>query len=193
MGPTVTIEKAANILQVTTKTIRNYIDRGFLESDKWNGMIQIQLHEVLEIAKKKNVKLDSDLETAEGIQDIQQQVKQIEQAKRLAKAEVFENLLNEKKQENQQLLDRVNQLEASSAAGWSEVRSLEKKLDKAECDLEMQNKALQNAREEHNWLRREQERIAGELVDHKSTIKNLRQKISDLESQLHIQSLFQNE
>ena len=47
------ISEAAEILKVTDKTIRNYINKGFLKPEKWNGSWRISHTEISEIFWKK--------------------------------------------------------------------------------------------------------------------------------------------
>ena len=47
------ILEAAKILQVTDKTIRNYINRDFVKAEMWNGTWRIPHEDISELFRKK--------------------------------------------------------------------------------------------------------------------------------------------
>ena len=47
------IPQAAKVLKLTDKTIRNYIDRGFLTAEKWNGSWRIEKRTLMKSYWKK--------------------------------------------------------------------------------------------------------------------------------------------
>ncbi len=116
------IPQAAKVLKVTDKTIRNYIDRGFLRAEKWNGSWRIEKGTLLELYWKKygNTMESSSLErnyvqVPLGEYDwLQRQSGQLEASERLV-----EGL----KADLERSLSKVTELEASSASGWTEART----------------------------------------------------------------------
>ena len=74
------ILEAAKILQVTDKTIRNYINRGFLKPDKWNGSWRISYTEISGLFWKKfGKRLDRDEKALRtNIQELNERNAQLE-------------------------------------------------------------------------------------------------------------------
>ncbi|MDP6037739.1 MAG: helix-turn-helix domain-containing protein, partial [Candidatus Latescibacteria bacterium] len=125
------ISEAAEILKVTDKTIRNYINKGFLKPEKWNGSWRISHTEISEIFWKKfGKKLDQDggigIETQNQI--IVEKTEYEDQQRDLGKLSALE--LNEKtlRANIQELNERNAQLEASAASGWTEARAIKEEV-----------------------------------------------------------------
>ncbi len=112
-----TIVQASQFLSVSTKTIHNYIKKGILKANKWNGMWFVENRSIIEMNSKinrtklefKNTQKDPKTphETSfwvdkEHYEELLRQAGQIRAA---------ENLLIEYKSQNQGLLDRIKELE----------------------------------------------------------------------------------
>jgi len=185
MSGTVSILDASKILGVTEKTVRNYIKRGFLTPEKWNGMWQIPEHEVMEICKKKNGKKDQD-STQFQAQEIGVSKSELSQyLLRAGKLEAFETLVLQQRDEIKQLSERIIQLEASSASGWSEARLTQENNESMKKELEARRETEQQLKEELGWLRREKQKIQEGYLEFQERERLLRCKIKDLEDQLY--------
>lgn len=112
-----TILQASRFLNVSTKTIHNYIKKSLLKASKWNGVWFIEHGSIMEVKMKINrskmefsptqKNLKEPYKTSfwvdkEHYEDLLKQVGQLRAA---------ENLLVEYKSQNQQLLERVKELE----------------------------------------------------------------------------------
>ncbi len=180
------IPEAAKILQVTDKTIRNYINRGFVKPEKWNGTWRISRKEVAELFWKKFGKnLDRNSEDAghKPNQILVEKSKFESQQQKLGKLEVIETSERELRAEIRNLNERNAQLEASSASGWTEARALKEELEKTREDLHAKKENEQQARQDANWLRRELNDVRITAQRRHETIQRLReenQRLSDL-------------
>lgn len=131
----VSIPQAAKVLKVTEKTVRNYIDRGLLGAEKWNGSWRIQKENLLEIYCKKYGNPGG----SEG-QFVRIPLQEYDRMQRRAgRLEAGEGRVEALKAELEVCRRKVIELESSSASGWTEVRTLreerealEKRLEKSE-------------------------------------------------------------
>lgn len=188
MANTVSISEAAKMLEVTEKTIRNYIKRGLVSPEKWNGMWQISTREIKEIYSKKNGtnRIDNVLEDlAIGVSKDEYS----EQMIGLGKLQAYENHLADQKSEIEKLNTRIVQLEASSASGWTEARAAQQRNQEMADEIsELQEKDIVQ-REELAWLRREKDGLGKQLEKEEKRNRKLVQKVKALEDQLHLQSV----
>ena len=180
------IIEAAKILKVTDKTIRNYINRGFLKPEKWNGTWRISRDEIEELFRKKFGKkmMENPIDISHNPNQILVEKSEFEaQQQQLGKLAVIETVERELRAEIRSLNDRNAQLEASSASGWTEARALKEELEKTREELNMAEERGKKAEQDANWLRRQQKEV--EITAQKSaeTIQKLReenQRLSDL-------------
>lgn len=182
------ISEAAEILKVTDKTIRNYINKGFLKPEKWNGSWRISHTEISEIFWKKfGKKLDQDggigIETQNQI--IVEKTEYEDQQRDLGKLSALE--LNEKtlRANIQELNERNAQLEASAASGWTEARAIKEEVDRAREELKAEREAGNEAREDATWLRRELDQAQIRSDTQNTLIKDLRAENERLAAQLY--------
>ena len=180
------IHEAAKILKVTDKTVRNYINRGFLKPEKWNGSWRISRNEIEELFRKKfgkNIK-ENQIEISYNPDQILVKKAEFEaQQQQLGKLAVIETVERDLRAEIRSLNEKNAQLEASSASGWTEARALKEELEKTREELNMAKEREKQVEQDANWLRRQQEEV--EITAQKSaeTIHKLReenQRLSDL-------------
>lgn len=192
MPRTMSISEAAGVLQVTEKTIRNYIKRGFLLPDKWNGMWQIPEDQIVEIHGKKNGK-SNDLSAVQQSDEIGVSKSEFSQhMQRAGKLEAFEALIEHQRVEISKMSDRIIQLESSSSAGWSEARSAQQQRDELKTALDKFREENQQLREEVNWLRREKSNLEQGSETSEKTKTSLLRKVKELEDQLYLQAIISN-
>ena len=180
------IIEAAKILKVTDKTIRNYINRGFLNPEKWNGTWRISRDEVQELFRKKFGKkmMENPIDISHNPDQILVEKSEFEaQQQQLGKLAAIEIAERELRAEIRSMNERNAQLEASSASGWTEARALKEELEKTREELNMAKEREKKAEQDANWLRRQQKEV--EITAQKSdeTIQKLReenQRLSDL-------------
>ena len=180
------ITEAAKILKVTDKTIRNYINRGFLKPEKWNGTWRISRDEIEELFKKKFGKkmIENQINLSHNLDQILVEKSEFEaQQQQLGKLAAIETVERELRAEIRNINERNAQLEASSASGWTEARALKEELEKTREELNMAEEWGKKAEQDANWLRRQQKEV--EITAQKSaeTIQKLReenQRLSDL-------------
>ncbi len=180
------ITEAAKILKVTDKTIRNYINRGFLKPEKWNGTWRISRDEIEELFRKKFGKkmIENQIDISHNLDQILVEKSEFEaQQQQLGKLAAIETVERELRAEIRSMNERNAQLEASSASGWTEARALKEELEKAREELNMAKERGKKAEQDANWLRRQQKEV--EITAQKSaeTIQKLReenQRLSDL-------------
>ena len=180
-----TIPQAAKYLKVTEKTIRNYIDRALLGAEKWNGQWRIPESAIIEIYEKKFGKkrsfkfpeVDDFMRISQG--------EYAEQQKKLGQLEVDEGLIVELKGEIKALHERLIQLEASAASGWTEARNAKEDLKIARESLEKAVNQTHQAQEEIGWLRRELESLRKESATSHRLIKTLERRNAELFEQAH--------
>jgi len=190
MNDTLSITEVSEMLKITDKTVRNYIKRGFLNPEKWNGMWRISRQEVLEIYKKKNGN-NKVLDKSSAVPGIEvPQGEYLEQMIGLGKLQAYERLLGEQKEELLKAMDRIIQLEASSAAGWTEARSAQSQCESLRKDIAEMRRNQSTISEELAWVRRENERVVRQLEDQIALDKKRCLRIKTLEDQLHASSLF---
>lgn len=180
------IHEAAKILKVTDKTIRNYINRGFLNPEKWNGSWRISRNEIEELFRKKfgkNIK-ENQIEISYNPDQILVEKAEFEaQQQQLGKLAVIETVERDLRAEIRSLNEKNAQLEASSASGWTEARALKEELEKTREELNMAKEREKQVEQDANWLRKQQEEV--EITAQKSaeTVHKLReenQRLSDL-------------
>ncbi|MBT3604392.1 MAG: helix-turn-helix domain-containing protein [Candidatus Latescibacteria bacterium] len=182
---TVSISEAARMLEVTDKTIRNYIKRGFFVPKKWNGMWQISKKEVREIYRKKT---GLHLEGATGVVSSIGVSKDeySEQMIGLGKVQAYEVHLKDQKDEIEKLNTRIVQLEASSASGWTEARSGQLQIQGLVDEVTNLRDKERAQSEELAWLRREKDLLARQSLDQEIASRKLVLKLKGLEDQLHL-------
>ena len=180
------IIEAAKILKVTDKTIRNYINRGFLKPEKWNGTWRISRGEIEELFKKKFGKkmMENQIDMSHNPDQILVEKSEFEaQQQQLGKLAAIETVERELRAEIRSLNERNALLEASSASGWTEARALKEELEKTREELNMAEERGKKSEQDANWLLRQQKEV--EITAQKSaeTIQKLReenQRLSDL-------------
>ncbi len=160
-----TIDQAAHLLKVTTKTVRNYIDREFLKAQKWNGAWRIPKENIMEIYRKKYGKIiESErlerLESEPLVQLHRDDYDRLQQ--RVGKLDAVERTLAERTAEFRALSERQAQLEASSASGWTEARKYKDDVEGLRENLHSADKAREEAALTAHWLRKEMNRLGEE-------------------------------
>ncbi len=133
----VSIPQAAKVLNVTDKTVRNYIDRGLLSAEKWNGSWRIQKEDLIEIYYKKYGKKMVLSAGGNETHFVRIPIGEYDGLQRRAgRLEAGRQQVEELKAELELAQRKVIELESSSASGWTEARThreerevLEKKLD----------------------------------------------------------------
>lgn len=190
MSETLSISEVSDFLKITEKTVRNYIKRGFFKPEKWNGMWRISKDEVLEVYKKKNgnKELQDKTSVVSGFE--MSKGEYLEQMIDLGKLKAYGELLKEQKDELLKAADRIIQLEASSASGWTEARSAQNRCDSLGKDMVQMRKQLNDLGEELAWVRRENERLVRQFESQLDLNQKMCSKIRSLEDQLHSSSLF---
>jgi chromosome segregation ATPase len=155
---TVNIPQAAKLLKVTTKTIYNYLEKGIVDAKKWNGSWRIAHGNVMELYKKK---YGISLETTAGEVDSRFiEVRPNEFARlneSVGRLEVMKSENENLRSEAMKLHERVAELEASAASGWTEARKCKEELDNS-------NHTQGNLREEHRESLMEREILKRELA-----------------------------
>lgn len=173
-----TIDQAANLLKVTTKTVRNYIERDYLNARKWNGAWRIPKEDLLETYRKKYGK-QVEPERLEGPQS--QSLVQLQRddydllQRRVGKLDAVERALAERTAELRALSERRTELEASSASGWTEARRYKDDIQGLRESLRAAEKAREEAALTAHWLRKELDRLGKEqsrLADQNRTLEN---------------------
>lgn len=178
-----TISKSAKILKVTDKTIRNYIDKKILRAEKWNGSWRISEKNLLEIFEKKfgkrnPVELFREAPENDSIRLSSKDFADLQ--KKIGQSEADFKYVQELKQDLKTIGERVIQLEASAASGWTEARTAKQDLSKTRDYLKAaQEHEIQN-HEEINWLRREMDRLKSDLHESNILIKTLERQNSIL-------------
>ena len=186
------ISEAAKILKVTDKTIRNYINRGFLKPEKWNGTWRISRDEIEELFRKKFGKkmMENHIEMSYNPDQILVEKSEFEaQQQKLGKLAAIEIAEKELRSEIRSANERNAQLEASSASGWTEARALKEELEKAREELNIAKEREKQAEEDANWLRRQQEEQQESTQRSAETILKLREENKRLSDLLYRQAL----
>lgn len=186
------ILEAAKILQVTDKTIRNYINRDFVKAEMWNGTWRIPHEDISELFRKKFGKpLDRiSAETHREPNRILVEKSEFEnQQQKVGKLAVIETREKELRAEIRNLNERNAQLEASSASGWTEARACQAELEKTREELHMARENEKRAQQDANWLRRERDEMQMTAQRRAETIKRLREENQRLSDVLHQKAL----
>lgn len=186
------ILEAAKILQVTDKTIRNYINRDFVKAEMWNGTWRIPHEDISELFRKKFGKpLDqNDVETRHEPNQILVEKSEFEsQQQKLGKLAVLETREKELRAEIRNLNELNAQLEASSASGWTEARAFQAELEKTREELRVARENEKRAQQDANWLRRERDEMQMTAQRRAETIKRLREENQRLSDLLHQKAL----
>lgn len=171
-----TIDQAANLLKVTTKTVRNYIDREYLKARKWNGAWRIPKEDILEIYRKKYGKLLAP-ERLDGLHN--ESLVQLDRGdydqlqQRIGKLDAVERALAERTAEIRAMNERQAQLEASSASGWTEARKYKDDIEGLHESLRAAEKTREEAALSAHWLRKELKRLGEERNSLKEKAKAL--------------------
>ena len=195
------ILEAAKILQVTDKTIRNYINKGFFKPEKWNGTWRISREEIEELFRKKfgkqmeenpiDVSRDSEKFTSTTAPD-QLLVAKSEfetQQQKLGKLAVIETVERELRAEIRSLNERNTQLEVSAASGWTEARALKEELEKTREELHKSKEREKQVEQDANWLRRQLKDAEITTQRRAETIQKLREENQRLSEALYQQAL----
>lgn len=112
-----TIVQASKFLSVSTKTIHNYIKKGILKANKWNGMWFVENGSIIEINMKLNrskIELKDLRKLSKGPHETSFWVDKRhyeELLRQVGQLRAAENLLVEYKSQNQRLLDKIKELE----------------------------------------------------------------------------------
>lgn len=186
------ILEAAKILQVTDKTIRNYINRDFVKAEMWNGTWRIPHEDISELFRKKFGKsLDRiSAETRREPSRILVEKSEFEnQQQKVGKLAVIETREKELRAEIRNLNERNAQLEASSASGWTEARACQAELEKTREELHRARENEKRAQQDANWLRRERDETQMTAQRRAETIKRLREENQRLSDVLHQKAL----
>ena len=186
------ILEAAKILKVTDKTIRNYINRGFLKPEKWNGTWRISRDEIEELFRKKYGKKmrENQIDMSYNPDQIIVEKSEFEvQQQQLGKLAAIEIVERELRAEIRNLNERNAQLEASSASGWTEARALKEELEKTREELNMAKEREKQAEQEANWLRKQQKEEEKTAQKSDKTIHKLREENKRLSDLLYQQAL----
>ena len=186
------ILEAAKILQVTDKTIRNYINRDFVKAEMWNGTWRIPHEDISELFRKKFGKpLDRNpAETHREPNRILVEKSEFEnQQQKVGKLAVIETREKELRAEIRNLNERNAQLEASSASGWTEARACQAELEKTREELRVARENEKRAQQDANWLRRERDEMQMTAQRRAETIKRLREENQRLSDVLHQKAL----
>ena len=188
LANSVTIKDAAKLLHVTDKTIRNYIKRGFLKPDKWNGAWQIARGDLVGMRRKKTGKSTEEPISFSGIEVSREEYGQ--QMIAFGKVQAYEDLLRHQKEEISRWTDRVAQLEASGASGWAEARNARAECKSLKSQLESIEIEATRTRDALKWMQREKDGLAQNLSEECDRNRRLVEKIKDLEGQVHMLGLF---
>ena len=186
------ILEAAKILKVTDKTIRNYIKRGFLKPEKWNGTWRISREEIEELFRKKNGKKmrENHIDVSYNPDQILVEKSEFEtQQQKLGKLAMIEIAERELRTEIRNLNERNAQLEASSASGWTEARAMKEELERTREELHETKKRENQAQEDANWLRKQQKEAEISAQKSSETIQKLREENQRLSDLLYEQAL----
>ena len=195
------ILEAAKILQVTDKTIRNYINKGFFKPEKWNGTWRISREEIEELFRKKFGKqmgenpIDMSRDSEKfigGTAPDQLLVEKSEfetQQQKLGKLAVIETVERELRAEIRSLNERNTQLEVSAASGWAEARALKEELEKTREELYKSKEREKKAEQDANWLRRQLKDAEITTQRRAETIQKLREENQRLSDLLYQQAL----
>lgn len=193
---TFSIPQAAEILQVTDKTIRNYMDRGFIQAEKWNGAWRINQKNIAEIFDKKFGKNLASHEKSMSAFQGEITISRHEYdrlQKESGKLETVELHLKDRNERLTELNERVIQLEASVASAWTEARKYKEDLDEAKERSQLAQKQAEEAREESRWLRKEWERLQEKQKEAEGRIDALETSLHEKEEALMVfRSEFQN-
>lgn len=186
------INEAAKILKVTDKTIRNYINRGFLKPEKWNGTWRISRDEIEELFRKKFGKKirENQIDMSHNSDQILIEKSEFEaQQRQLGKLAAIETVERELRAEIRSMNERNAQLEASSASGWTEARALKEELEKTREELNMAKEREKQAEQDVNWLRKQQKEEVESTQRSAETIQKLREENKRLSDLLYQQAL----
>ena len=186
------ILEAAKILQVTDKTIRNYINKGFFKPEKWNGTWRISRKEIEELFRKKFGKNlgENHIDVSYNPDQILVEKSEFEvQQQKLGKLAMIEIAERELRTEIRNLNERNAQLEASSASGWTEARALKEELERTREELHETKKRENQAQEDANWLRRQQKEVEISAQRSVKTIQKMREENQRLSDLLYEQAL----
>ena len=177
------IPQAASALKVTTKTVRNYIDRGLLPAEKWNGAWKIRERDVVELYWKKYSKHMEGTEpqetrAEEGTRVPKEQWEELQ--RRSGRLEAAETLIKDQRAEIRQALERAAQLEASAASAWTESRNLREQVELLRARVGELESAIEKISAEKAGLsleldrtRRDSETVQGRLEALETTVEDL--------------------
>lgn len=123
-----TIAQASRFLDLSTKTIHNYIKKKILKASKWNGMWLIENGSIMEVNMKLNrskIEFQDTRKPSKGPHETSFWVDKAHYEELLRQAgqlRAAENLLVEYKSQNQRLLDRIKDLEKEIHRRTSEAQ-----------------------------------------------------------------------
>jgi chromosome segregation ATPase len=171
---TVNIPQAAKMLKVTTKTIYNYLEKGIVDAQKWNGSWRISHQNIIELYKKK---YGTSLERIEGEVDSKFiEVRPNEFARlneSVGRLEAIKSENENFRNEAMKLHERIGELEASAASGWTEAR-------KCREDLNNSNQTRGILQEEHRESLMECEILKRELTSTNEAMCSQDMRIEEL-------------
>ena len=181
------IPQAAKILKVTEKTIRNYIEKGILEAEKWNAAWRIENGKIREIYYKKYGRKLEEI----SLDSVQQQgavrvpkEEYDESLRRSGQLDFMESQAKEMAAEIKALNERLMQLEASAASGWTEARKYKEDSQALEEKLNQARESESEAQQEVAWLRRELDRVRGEQGQMQEALEGVRTERQAQENEL---------
>jgi chromosome segregation ATPase len=177
------IPQSADALNLSEKTIRNYIDRGILRAEKWNGSWRIS-HGILNALSKKKYgnSLEAQVPSITGAGAARVGVIEIARSeydallRRAGRADATEELIAELRSEIRDQSERVAQLEASSASGWTEARRYKQDIEEMAGEVVEQGKREEVLRRDRDWLRRELDRSS---VAEEERVEELRNALEE--------------
>ena len=160
-------------------------------------MWQIGRDDVLEIYEKKNRTSGSETDlmpdpTPGSTGEIRLSIKEYSaQMIDLGKLHVYEGIIKEQNDELDRRHERLSQLEASSAAGWTEARTAQTRCESLKQLADQSALAEGQSKEALLWLQREKDRVDNQLRDQVEVNRTLLLRIRELEDQLHVKSLYE--
>ena len=161
-GTGVSVPRAAELLQVSVKTVRNYLSKGILSAEMWNGSWRIDVDSIRRTYWNKfgnPMEADAEPETQTSLSDgvtlgLADYRKLLEQVSRAAALEVN---VSDLERQRDRLQERVLQLEASAASGWTESRQRKEQVERITNQLATRNEEYEGLRETLQAMRRERD------------------------------------
>ena len=186
---TFNISQAAEILQVTDKTIRNYMNKGFIQAEKWNGAWRIDRGNLGELFSKKFGKQLKDYPRSISAFQGEITISRDEYnrlQKESGKLETMELQLRDRNERLTELNERVIQLEASVASAWTEARKDKEDLNETNERLGFAQKQAEDVGEVSRWLRKEWERLQEKQKEAEGRLDMLQTSLDEKEEALMV-------